>query len=229
MGSVETVNKKDLMKLTSAFIMGDGGVYYSGRECRYVRNQNEVHRDYLEWQMQVLSEITFCDLSPVKDDRPNRKPNLSLRTHSHPTFTKIRKRLYIDKYKSVDPHYLKMLDWQMLACLYMDDGSLSVDSRCNATPTARLNTKRLSYGDSWLLQKTIKDRLNVQFNVHRHYDKWFLALRAKDSERFLTNIEPHLFASFNYKLPCSCGMPRQRVMIQSDLHGNMQRCQKCAA
>lgn len=198
------MNKKDLMHITSALVMGDGGVYYSGKDCRYIRNMISDHKDYMEWQVDVLSNISSTSLTTYKPMRSDQKPGLRVMTHSHPKFTVIRKRVYIDKYKSVDPHYLKGLDWQMAAILYMDDGSMAWERRCNPPkPDVRLNTKRLSYGDSVLLKKAFRDRLGVEFNVNRHYDKWFLRLRSKDVYKFLDGVEPYIFPSFRYKLPYS--------------------------
>jgi hypothetical protein len=201
MGDVTTMDKKELYKYVSAFVMGDGGVYYSGKNCRYQASKLTANLDYVLWQQSILSEITHVNVRDVVNLRGDQKPHTYLETRSHPIFTDVRKRVYIDNYKSVDPHYLTLLDWEMLAILYMDDGSLDVDKRCDATPTARLNTKRLSYGDSWLLKKAIKDTLGIEFNVSRHYDRWFLRLRAKDALTFFNGISPFIVPSFRYKLP----------------------------
>jgi hypothetical protein len=197
------MNKKELYKLISAFIMGDGGVYYSGKNCRYVRNQLEKHRDYLLWQQEVLSNVTECNISnPILQE--GKQPLLRIMTHTHSLFTKIRKRVYIGNYKSIDPHYLKLLDWEMLACLYMDDGSLGTEKRTKQlTYYPSLYTKRLSYGDNLLFKKALKDILDLEFNIGRHYDYYYLRLRQKDADKFLKGVEPYIFDSFLYKLPCS--------------------------
>lgn len=192
------MTRKELMKYISAFTMGDGGVYYSGNNCRFVANQIERNRDYIEWRANILRELT--DVNLHISEQMGKQPLLCTTTKTHPVYTAVRERLYVDNYKSVDPHYLKLLDWEMLAILYQDDGSIHDDKRCNATPIVRLNTKRLSYGDSWLLKKTIKDRLGIEFNVHRHYHRYFLSLRAKDYEQFKLNFESFIKPSFSYKL-----------------------------
>lgn len=192
------MNKQALMKYISAFTMGDGGVYYSGKHCRFVANQVERNRDYIEWRADILKVLTEVNLH--ESQQPNKQLLLCTTTRSHPIYTKVRKRLYIDNYKSVDPHYLKNLDWEMAAILYQDDGSLYLDTRCDAAPDIRLNTKRLSYGDSLLLKTAFRERLEVEFNVNRHYDRWFLRLRSKDSQRFLDGVKPFIKPSFLYKL-----------------------------
>jgi hypothetical protein len=198
MEGVTTMNKRQLIKYISAFAMGDGGVYYSGKDCRFVANQIEENRDYIEWRADVLSNLTKVNLHISKQE--GKKPLLCTTTRAHPVYTKVRERLYIGAYKSVDPHYLKLLDWDMLAILYQDDGSLNRDSRCDSVDV-RLNTKRLSYGDSLLLKQALKEKLELEFNINRHYNRYFLRLRTKDNEAFFDNVSPHIFESFKYKLP----------------------------
>jgi hypothetical protein len=200
MGGVETMTKRDLMKYISAFTMGDGGVYYSGNNCRFVCNQLEVNEDYINWRAGILRNLTEVRVYRTNDTRAGRKPVLCTMTKSHPIYTKVRNRLYFDRYKSVDPHYLKMLDWEMLSILYQDDGSCSKDTRCNATPAAKLNTKRLTYGDSLLLKNALRDNLGLEWNIHRHYHRYFLTLRSKDYAKFKEGVQDFIKPSFQYKL-----------------------------
>jgi hypothetical protein len=194
------MTKKELMKYISAFTMGDGGVYYSGNNCRFMCNQVAVNQDYIEWRAGILEELTEVSVYYTNDKHERRQPILCTLTKTHPIYTKVRERLYIDKYKSVDPHYLKLLDWEMLAILYQDDGSCYKDTRCDATPQAKLNLKRLSYGDQMLLKKALKDRLGLEWNIHRHYHRYFLSLRTKDYDNFLYNVQDFIKPSFYYKL-----------------------------
>lgn len=198
MESAETMTKKDLMKYISAFVMGDGGVYYSGNNCRFICNQIARHEDYINWRADILRELTDINIFPNQQE--GKQLILCTQSKTHPLYTKVRERLYFDKYKSVDPHYLTLLDWEMLAILYQDDGSIDKDKRCDATPNIRLNTKRLSYGDSWLLKKAIKEKLDIEFNINRHYHRYFLSLRAKDYDKFKQGVEQFIKPSFMYKL-----------------------------
>ncbi len=201
MEGVETMTKKELIKYISAFVMGDGGVYYSGNNCRFVANQIIKHKDYIDWRADILRELTDVKVIPaIWDRRSDRQPILSTMTLSHPVYTQVRERLYFNKYKSVDPHYLKLLDWEMLAILYQDDGSCEKDARCDATPSAKLNTKRLSYGDSLLLKEALKTRLGLEWNIHRHYHMYFLTLRSKDYLKFKESVQDFIKPSFQYKL-----------------------------
>lgn len=190
--------KKDLYKYISAFVMGDSGVYYSGKNCRLV--SNGVESEYILWKKSILEELTSVNYHISEDKRGNRKPLHVITTKTHPIYTQMRDRFYTDSYKGIDPHYLKMMDEEYLAILFMDDGSCYKDTRCNATPRACLNTKRLSYGDSWLLKKAIKDKLDLEFNINRHKNYYFLSLRTKDYERFSDMVSPFMLNCFSYKL-----------------------------
>lgn len=197
-GGVETMNKKDLYKYISAFVMGDAGVYYSGKHCRLVTSS--INKDYILWKKSILEELTHVNYHTVLDKRGNRKLLHVLTTRTNPLYTKVRKQVYTDRYRGLSPHYLKLLDWETLAILYMDDGSCYQDKRCNATPKVTINTKRLSYGDSLLLKNTIKKRLNIEFNVNRQKQYYLLALRSKDYDIFKQEISPYILESFKYKL-----------------------------
>jgi hypothetical protein len=193
------MDKRQLIKYISAFTMGDGGVYYSGKECRFVSNQLEKHRDYIEWRAEILEGLTSVNLHVSKQE--GKQDILSTTTRTHPTYTAVRKRLYIDGYKSVDPHYLSNLDWEMVSILFQDDGSACKDKRSpGCEPTVCLHLKRLSYGDQLLLKKAFKDKLEMEFNVQRHYDRWYLRLRSKDSSKFLSSVKSFIKPSFEYKL-----------------------------
>lgn len=206
MRCVTTMDKKQLTKLITYFTLGDGGVYYSGNECRFVMNMLEKNRDYVDWVASVLGEITTTTVRGVVDDRAGRKPTLNITTKTHPFFTILRDRIYIDGYKGIDPHSLKLLDWESLAILYMCDGSLYTEKPnpkkglVNNSYSVTLNMKRLSYGDQFLLKKALKDQLGLEWNIQRGGQYYFLRLRGKDVPAFMEGVSPYMKESFSYKL-----------------------------
>jgi len=204
MGDVETMieikDKRKLMKYITAFAMGDAGVYRSGKHHRMV--SNSICKEYVEWKASILENLTKVNIHTAKERRTdyNRKPLYVLTTRTHPTYDKIRERLYTGSYKGIDPHYLKHLDFEVLAILFMDDGSCYTDKRCDATPRVSINCKRLSYGDQLLLKQAIKSVLGLEFNVNRHGKYWYLSLRTKDYTTFCTGVSPYILECFKYKL-----------------------------
>lgn len=214
MRSVETMeirDKKQLVKLVSYIVMGDGGLYITGRcdNAKFIMNMKKENQDYILYCKDILENVTSVKIYNRKDyntDGCNRKPQLRIETKVHPFFTAIKDRIYTDKYKGIDPHALKMLDAEALAILYMCDGSLHIEEpnekkglKSNSYNVS-LNMKRLSYGDQFILKKALKEYLDLEWNINQHGKYWYLRLRCKDVDKFMTLIEPHILPSFQYKL-----------------------------
>ena len=208
MGCVTTmsIDKKQLTKLISYFILGDGGVYKiaKSKNCRFIMNMKEENSDYVHWVESVLNEITGTRVVEVEKEG-NRKPQLRLESSNHPFFNTLRDRIYIDGYKGLDPHTLKLLDFEALAILYMCDGSFCEyfhPEKRMVNPSIRitLNMKRLSYGDQFLLKKALKENLDLEWNINRQNQYYYLVLRTKDVEKFCAGVLPFMKESFYYKL-----------------------------
>ena len=203
------MDKKQLIKMLSYFIMGDGGVYPKGDKAYFVMNMKEENRDYIEWVQNTLNEFVGTRLVERKDyntDGCNRKPQLRLESKVHPMLMTLRERIYTDSYKGIDPHALKLLDWESLAILYMSDGSLYEDKPNpikglkNSSWNLTLNMKRLSYGDQLLLKKAIKEKFDLEFNINRQGKYYYLRLRTKDVAKFCYGVKPFMKESFLYKI-----------------------------
>ena len=197
---------KELMKRLYYFSTFDGGLYKTGKciNARFIMNMRRENLDYVLQVQQALEELgvgtRLDERVDYNTDGFVRSKQVRLESKVHPVLTKIWDRIYIDGKKVIDPHMLTLMDEEALAIMFMADGNRYVDKRCNATPTYRIFTAGFSYGDNWLLKKTIKEKLNLEFNVRKHGKYWILSLRAKDSNSFEELISPHVFESFNYKL-----------------------------
>lgn len=201
---MEIRDKKRLVKLMSFLTMGDGSVYRNrgGSNCIFSFSQTEDHKDFIDYVAGVVSNITSCKVLEEKRESP-RKDILKVYTPVHPFFNKLRDRIYVDTYKSLDQHALKMLDFEALAILYMCDGCLgkSLNNNGAISYTLTLNLCRLSYGDQLLLKKALKDKLDLEWNVVKTGVKYFtLRLRMKDFDKFMKGIQPYILPSFSYKL-----------------------------
>lgn len=198
-------NKKELIKLCSYIIMGDGGVYnYDNGNYQFIMNMIDKNEDYVKLCKNILENITTCKIYKV-NKKGNRQPQLRLESKRHPIFTKLRRRIYTNNYKGIDPHALKLLDYEALSFLYMSDGSFSSyfrpESRMkNPSYKVYLNLKRLSYGDLYILKKALKDKLNLEWNINKHNQYYYLNLRLKDIHKFMNGIRPFITPSFSYKL-----------------------------
>ena len=203
------MDNKQLTKLVSYFAMGDGGVYYSGNNCKFIMNMRSKNKDYIAWVAETLSAITTVNVREVPDyntDGCKRQPLTRLETRAHPFFTVLRNRIYVDTYKGLDPHTLKLLDWEALAILYMCDGSLYIDKPnikkglVNPSYNVYLHLKRLSYGDQFIRKKALKDYLDLEFNINKCGNYYNMRLRVKDVDKFMKGVSPFMKESFSYKL-----------------------------
>jgi len=194
------VDKKTLMKYIASFVMGDGGVYRitNGNSYKFVGGHAEKHRDYVDWKCEILKELTTVRVSRVLKER--RQPYLRIETNTHPIYRKVRNRLYVNGNRRIDPHYLTLMDWEMMAILFQDDGNAKDRSLENRKPSITLPVCMLSFGDSKLFADAVSDKLGIFFNVVRAGKGYYnLRLRNKDGAVFMQNIKPYLQKSFEYK------------------------------
>jgi hypothetical protein len=215
MGSVTTMitDKKQLIKLLSFFVMGDGGVYRKSpgpkANCFFCMNMKAENKDYIDWVVDVISNVTSVSCKERKmsnRDGFTRKPQFTVTSKSHPIFTKIREQVYTENYKGISSHYLKLIDGEALAILYMCDGNLFIEKPgrvprlLNDSYNVTLNLKRLSEGDLILLKKILKVKFNLDFNILKQGKYRYLRLRCKDVLAFMHLVSPYILPSFRYKL-----------------------------
>ena len=191
--------------------MGDGGVYNtSSNNFYFVMNMIKKNEDYIQLCNSILSEVTTTRLKEV-DKGDNRQLQLRLETKTHPIFRSLRERIYLDKYKSLEWHAMKTLDWEAMSFLYMSDGNLTKDFRpsigmINPSYRLTLNLKRLCYADQLEFKRAIKEKLGVEFNINKNTSSktgvtyYYLTLRTKDVVKFTTSIAPFITESFKYKI-----------------------------
>lgn len=198
---MKITDKKELVKIISFLVMGDGSVHSNGgtKNCVFSMSMVEKHLDFITYVKDVIDNVTSSRIMFSEREAP-RQNMYKVQSLSHPFFNDIRERIYVDSYKSIDPHALKLMDWQCLAILYMCDGCLGKNGGKESFTTT-LNLCRLSYGDLLLLKKTIKDKFDLEWNVVKTNRKYYtLRLRMKDFDKFMKGIAPYMFESFNYKL-----------------------------
>lgn len=202
-----TTMSKELSKRLYYFSTFDGGLYKIAKStnAKFIINMKKENLDYVERIEDTLKEADIgfktVDRKDYNTDGFNRQPQVRLESRNHPKLTTIMERIYIDGKKVIDPHMLTMMDAEALAIIFMADGSRVQNKRSpNAKPNYTLNTKGFSYGDNWLLKKAIKETLDLEFNINRQNNYWYLRLRAKDVEKFESTVAPHILKSFSYKL-----------------------------
>lgn len=195
-------DKKELVKLCSFIIMGDGGVYKytNNKNYCFIMNMKQENEDYIKYCKDILENVTTCKLKKreiYNNDGCNRKPQYTLTSSNHPFFTVLHERIYTGKYKGLDPHAFKLLDWECLAILFMSDGCSCYKK---GVRDVTLNMKRLSYGDQLFLKKCLKSKFDLEWNINKQNQYYYLRLRSKDIDKLYTGILPYILPSFKYKI-----------------------------
>lgn len=195
-------NMMQLSKFLTWSVSGDGYVGYStnNKNAHYSITRSKEHKDYLDVIANKFIGLQECN---VKIDEYVRKDNnklvLDLRTNSHPIFSRVRERQYIQNHKVIDPHQLTMLDWEAAAFLFMDDGSTCYNNK--GSMIVRLSTCHFSYGDNELLRKAFIEKLGMIWNINRNGNVWQLNLAKQSKDEWFDKITPYIVDSYKYKLP----------------------------
>lgn len=211
-------DNKYLTKITAASLLGDGTVYIA-KSSRAVNaffkiNQVEDHTDYLEWLSEKHDELTNTKLyGPYDRTCPkciNPKRQYVLQTKTHPFYTKFRDRMYATGVKTVDPHYLTLLDWEFLSIWYQEDGSFAqYDENTKFGPYRRnkltIASMGFSYGDNMLLRQALNEKLGLIWNIRQNKSKsggflYYLELYRKQIDVFIEGVMPYIQPSFQYKI-----------------------------
>lgn len=199
------IDKKRVTKIVAASLLADGsvGVPPDGSvNAKYRQPKTEDHKDYVEWMAGILGQVTSTNCYEFQPKQKGAKKQIMLQTRCHPFYTKFRDRMYPNGVKVVDPHYLKLVDWEFMAVVFQEDGSAYL----NESKYVRvvLCTECFSYGDNHTLRLAFKEKLGIDFSVksYRKNGKQFyrLHLDKKDINKFMDGVEPFMCESFRYKI-----------------------------
>lgn len=207
------MNRKELTKLVSAFMLGDGCLrVWANREnlpAGYSFSQVDKHEDYVKWQQSVIEELTSTTLHhypPEVRDGVSRQGHYKLASKSHPFFQTLRDRWYHDGRKTVSLHDIKLMDWQMAAIWYMDDGYILNSSNKGHDGHIYLCTDCFSEAEVVLLQKCVYSNLGVAMDIRQRGKKkdgtriYRLTAKGKQAQKFMDGVSPYMFESFKYKI-----------------------------
>lgn len=106
-----------------------GSLFGDGSLALYGKSKNTYYREhgctkqvpYRQWKANKLENLDFKILTSCK--------NPQLRSPSNKDYTNLYNSFYINREKTITKENLLLLDHPIgLACLYMDDGSLVIDS-----------------------------------------------------------------------------------------------------
>lgn len=237
-------DNKYLTKVVAASLLGDASVSRlegpNSNSCFEIVQRSD-HQDYLEYLGNKLQDITSLKItSPceacskeqkiiIQGVETTARPKLRLRTSRHPFFTKFRERMYGTGRKSVDPHYLTLLDWEFLAQWYQEDGwySSTYQPKSRATITKlALSTSGFTYGEHVILRQALKEKLDLTWNIQKFNRPsgvlYRLELYKKQIPEFMEGVYKYIVPSFEYKIA--------RMVNPSKEEGDdtVQTVQECA-
>lgn len=201
------INNKELTRLISAMVIGDGSLrkWQGVKNAGYSLSQIAAHKDYIDWQIDILSNITKPSIA-YYDAVEGHQASYKLWTKSHPFFTTLYERIYFDGRKSVSTHDLELFDWQSAAIWFMDDGYRLKSKDINQRGNVFYSTDNFTHAEVILLQKALYNKLNIPFNIRRRgYKKdgtiiYRLVATKDNAEKFVEGISPFILPSFEYKL-----------------------------
>jgi hypothetical protein len=205
-------NKKELTRLISAFLLGDGclRMWRGVKNAGYSLSQLSVHIDYITFQANVLSQLTSIKYYtfPANTDSNGvkRQDTVKIETKSHPFYTTMRERFYFDGRKTVSTHDLLLLDWQSAAIWFMDDGYRLKSEDTTQRGNVFLCTDNYTHAEVILLQKAIYEKLSIAFNIRKRGFKkdgtqiYRLVATKDNAAKFIEGVTPFVFPSFEYKL-----------------------------
>lgn len=206
------MNKKELTKIISSFVIGDGclRVWRNVKNAGYSFAQISEHMDYIIFQKEVLEKITKTTLREYEESTDNsgihRKKFCKLETVSHPFFTTLRERMYFNGRKTVSIHDLKLFDAQSAAIWYMDDGYILRSEDKSQRGNVFLCTDHYNQVEVIELQRVIYEKLNIPFNIRKRGSRkdggqiYRLVATRDNAKKFIEVISSYVFPSFYYKL-----------------------------
>lgn len=143
-------------------LIGDGtlSIYGRSKNACYRENTGPSQIEYRKWKAKNLENLDF---------KTNKYG--AIYSPSHPIYTEIYELFYPNGKKILTEKNLKLLNHPIgLACLFMDDGSLIIDSfrkknNIYLFPRIYFYTQSFSFEENLLLKQHIENTFNVHFNL----------------------------------------------------------------
>lgn len=173
-------------------LVGDGtlSIYGRSKNACYRENTGTSQIDYRKWKVEKLKNLDF---------KTNKYG--AIYSPSHPIYTEIYELFYPNGEKILTEENLKILDHPIgLACLFMDDGSLIIDSfrkknNIYLFPRIYFYTQSFSFEENLLLKQHLENTFNVHFNLKNWKDgkKAILEISKRDDlNSFIEIVKPYV-------------------------------------
>ena len=181
-------------------LLGDGSLALYGRSknAYYREHGADRQKNYRIWKVKRLSNLDFkfndnCIYGKVSSP-------------SHPIYTNLYNLFYKNGRKFIDKNNIKLLSHPIgLACLYMDDGTLVINSskkknKIYLSPHISIYTLNFTKDENELLIKYIKDTFDIQFILKHRPDGYNYILQLNKRNELMRFI--NLIKKYVHEIPC---------------------------
>jgi hypothetical protein len=192
------MNKKD-KNILLALSLGDG----------YLRSDNKatlqiIHslkqKEYIKYKADLLRKILNKNVI-VQEFNNSGYPGVKILLY-HKYFKCLRRYLYKNGKKYISKSVLsRMLDPQLIAIWYMDDGNIIHHKR-----NGKIHSREISLNtycsevEAILIQEWFISNFDIFFRVAKDKNKYRLICNTKNAKKFALLVEPFLIESMKYKI-----------------------------
>jgi hypothetical protein len=187
-------------------LLGDGSLALYGRSknAHYREHGCDVQIPYRLWKCEKLSKLSFSLNTNCKYAK--------LSSHSSTFFTELYNKFYINGVKTITTDNIKLLTHPIgLACFYMDDGTLVIDSAKRKDksiyifPRISLYTLSFSKSENIIIKGHLETIFGIKTKLKYRKDgkKTILEINKKEDVIHFINIVKHYVAEIscmNYKI-----------------------------
>jgi hypothetical protein len=184
-------------------VLGDGNLTFAprSRNAYYREHFSIKQKEYREWKMNNIHSMKF-----------KIEKECHLKSPSHPVFTELYDKFYINDIKTITEDNIKLLNHPIgLACIYMDDGTLTINSakrrkdKINIFPRISIYTQSFSKEENIILRNHLKRNFGVITQLNRIADGKYYILRINKKEsviNFVNLVKPYIeeIPSMEYKI-----------------------------
>lgn len=199
----------DPLNILTGMILGDACLVLgkTSRNALLRLQHSPAQREYLLHKVSILQQFTSVNVREVENDGYGHATVVA-ETKSHPLYTRLHDRWYINRRKSVTLDVLQHLDEVGLAYWFMDDGSLTRHYRhlrngglSISGREIHFHTQSFSYDENVLMRDYIQYRFGVNMRVSTHKKIYYvLGCGSIEGQKLFKIISPYVLPLFNYKL-----------------------------
>ena len=178
-------------------LIGDGtlSIYGRSKNACYRENTGPTQKEYRQWKVKMLEKLDF-----------KTKADGSIYSPSHPMYTNLYNLFYPNNKKILSKEGLNLLNHPIgLACLYMDDGSLIINSYRNSKnitlfPQIVLCSQSFTKEENLLLKEHIQNTFNIEFKLAKRKDGSNYILKINKNNEVYSFID--IVRPYVEQIPC---------------------------